>query len=142
MTETKVVKVEEIDGELVKRIYEDIPADSLQSGWRTIPAVLAWLANHPQRVDQKEIDKVIAEGVQYWFSGDTDLKKQATISISNNIRIVYEEFQRIAFLKKEPEVPEEIQRMMWKDMGHSSAAKEHNAQILLAFKLGKQAREG
>lgn len=67
-------------------------------------------------------------------------------SIRNDVACACTEWQRRMFLKRVPEVPEEIKAYLWDIPANGweerQNAKLHNEQVMQIFALGKEARDG
>lgn len=66
--------------------------------------VLRWQSENRTLPDEKVVRELLEDSLQYWFVGDTALKKEAALSIHTRLNALWSEHQRLMFLAPEPEV--------------------------------------
>ena len=125
----------DIDDELVRTIALSVDIDNLRGiiDWGLIRGTLAYLANNPiePTVDQTKH--------LYGFDGQYD-KGGFEHHRDPNMAAAMVEFQKIAFLKKEEELPQEVKALLF-TAGEAFYEDEQkgnpNERIIAAYKLGK-----
>lgn len=130
----KKVMPEDIDDELVRTIALSVDIDNLRGiiDWGLIRGTLAYLANNPiePTVDQTKH--------LYGFDGQYD-KGGFEHHRDPNMAAAMVEFQKIAFLKKEEELPREVQQMI--DAFGEERYSDVAGCIRRAYKLGKECKK-
>jgi hypothetical protein len=66
-------------------------------------AAMRWLSENRTLPDEKVVRELLEDSLQYWFVGDTALKKEAALSIHTRLNDLWSEWQRRMFLAPEPE---------------------------------------
>jgi len=131
MREHKAVTPEMIDDELVNAIYASpIFLDNTHEGSNKtidseyIRAVLAYLANNPVVPNEDEKRRM---SHAWMISSESCEGYWAAI-----------EWQRRAYLKKEPELPEEVKNLLWKanPYPNTGAENRHDEAVKAAYALG------
>ena len=125
----------DIDDELVRTIALSVDIDNLRGiiDWGLIRGTLAYLANNPiePTVDQTKH--------LYGFDGQYD-KGGFEHHRDPNMAAAMVEFQKIAFLKKEEELPQEVKALLF-TAGEAFYEDEQkgnpNERIIAAYKLRK-----
>ncbi len=141
--ESKEVTIEMIDDALVVEIVKAL-APTFQADYLTffvaVRGVLAWLANHPLPLTQEQIHLILSSAAM--------IDKYGAATVTSNVYAVEIalNWQRIAFLKKEELVPNEVKELLVQDAMIAIAipsqaldAKIMNERIVKAYKLGKEA---
>lgn len=104
-----------------------------------LEAALRWLSNNRTMPDEKQVDDLLDDSLQYWHYGDHALRKETVLSIHTRLNALWDEFQRTMFLAPKPEVPEAIKDMIFTTDGQlTMTPKEHNDGILEAYRRGQQ----
>lgn len=124
----KQVTPEMIDHELVQRIA----AETSSTHKFGISEVLAWLANHPILLQPPQIRGI-------WESYGIRGNEAVHLSSSCEIGFILQNYARIAYLKKEPELPQEVKSLLWEGnpFPNTGAQNRHDQAVIAAYWIGK-----